>query len=87
MKPFLAFKGYKYYPSAGMGDYIGHFDDLPTAVKFIKEYSKDKFDSLWWGQVVFLNYGRPTIVYKCWDADDWEEEFEEEFVNIPIIPV
>lgn len=87
MKPFFAFKGYKYYPLEGMGDFIGQFDTLEEAIGFLKEYKKkDRFDCLWWGRVVYMGDPHPTIVYKCCDGNDWEEEFEEEFVTIPIIP-
>lgn len=37
MKRYLAFIGEVYYPSGGMGDFIGDFDTLEEAIIFIKK--------------------------------------------------
>lgn len=39
-KNFMAFLGKAYYPSGGMNDHVGDFNDLDTAIKAIVENAK-----------------------------------------------
>lgn len=40
MKKYLAFYGDNYYPSGGMGDFIGDFDTKEEAIQAIEEAHK-----------------------------------------------
>lgn len=42
MKEYLAFYGDWYYPSAGMGDFIGDYDTKEEAIQAIEEAHKKK---------------------------------------------
>lgn len=54
MKKYLAFYGEIYYPSIGMGDFIGDFDTLEEAIEHINKTNLDKDKGLWdyhWGSI------------------------------------
>lgn len=42
MKKYLAFYGSIYYPSQGMGDFIGDFDILEEAIERINKKNDEK---------------------------------------------
>ncbi len=41
MKRYMLFAGYEYYPSGGMGDFVGYFDTMSEAVQHIQNVE-------WW---------------------------------------
>jgi hypothetical protein len=54
MKKYLAFYGAVYYPSQGMGDFIGHYDTLDEAIEHITKKNITEDKGLWdyyWGSI------------------------------------
>ena len=46
MKTYLVFKGYTYYPSGGMEDFVGDYETLEEAKKALGE-----IDEYEWGHI------------------------------------
>ncbi len=73
MKKYLAFYGEVYYPSQGMGDFIGDFDTLEEAIERINKKNLDEDKGLWdyyWGNI--------------YDTELKEEVWERQFLMKPI---
>lgn len=78
MKKYIAYKGYRYYPSLGINDFIGSFDDLQEARVHVKTYKADDFDcSYWWGQIVDMSGEHPVVVWSY----DYRCDFEKDYVE------
>lgn len=78
MKKYVAFKGYRYYPSYGVCDFIGSFDNLQEAREHVKTYKTEDFDcTYWWGQIVDMSGEYPVVVW----AYDYGCDFEKDYVE------
>lgn len=66
MKNYLAFYGSWYYPSGGMEDFFGSFDDLETAIKEInirnEKVSHDRSWEYTWAHVYSIEENK--IVFR-----------------------
>jgi len=47
MKKYLAFYGATYYPSRGMGDFVGDYDTVDEAIEAIEKENQLKDDGEW----------------------------------------
>lgn len=60
MKRYLAFSGDIYYPSQGMGDFIGDYDDIKDAIFDVKT-SCESSDYMW--GLVYDTIERKDVFY------------------------
>ena len=78
MTKYLLFSGDYYYPTGGMRDCQGVFDDLESAQSFFDEHCQD--DN--WAHVAAIEGNRHWIVSRCergWVGPD--EEWRTRWVN------
>lgn len=65
MKRYLAFFGAIYYPSTGMGDFIGDFDNLGDAFNAINEACVKELKDSQYDDVNELMQFRWASIYDC----------------------